>query len=244
MDPLSIVFGFILTFLFGAIFFIMSSSPSGQQKETLKKIDGTDFIPTQMLMGNDGLGGIAVNEHSKRVCLLKTPSSSPRLISVSALLGSHLIHNGEILGERVRSFPKDVQTFIKQIQPKIQREIPGLHAHSSSRSNQQIDLLILVHDETDPIHAVNILDMETKEGGIIFDQAINTAKHWHNLLEGLILEWDQQARFNPENEPNGNNGSPPLVADELVKLSDLLDKKLITEQEFETQKDKLLAGKP
>lgn len=243
MDPLIILFGLMVTLLFGVIFFILSL-PSSGPKESLKKIDGTDFIPTQMLMGNDGLGGIAVNEQSQRVCLLKTPSSSPRLFPVSGLLGSHLIHNGEIIDQGLRSFPKEVQTFIRQIQPKMHREIAGLHANSSSSINQQIDLLILVHDETEPIHVVNVLDMETKKGGIIFDKAINTAKHWHNVLNGLILQGDHQARLEDEGEQHTTNGSPTSVADELVKLSDLLDKKLITKHEFESQKDKLLAVKP
>ncbi len=243
MDALIIMFTLVVVILFGGIFIILTLPQAGR-KETFKKIDGTDFIPLQMLMGNDGLSGIAVNEHSRRICLLKTPSSSPRLLPVSALVGSHVIYNGKTLEQGLRSCPKEVLTFLREIQPKIEREITRLHAESSSSSNQRIDLLVLVHDMTNPIHVVNVLDMETKEGGIIFDKSINTAKHWHYLLDGLILQGDHQARLQAESEQPETNGSTTLVADELVKLGDLFDKKLITQYEFEAQKEKLLAGKP
>ena len=40
--------------------------------------------------------------------------------------------------------------------------------------------------------------METKEGGILFEKAISTAKHWQYVLEGLILQADQLAGFQSE----------------------------------------------
>jgi hypothetical protein len=57
---------------------------------------------------------------------------------------------------------------------------------------------VIVHDQENPIHIVNFLDMETKEGGILFEKAISTAKHWQYVLEGLILQADQLARFQSE----------------------------------------------
>ena len=56
----------------------------------------------------------------------------------------------------------------------------------------------LVHDQDEPIHVVNFLDMETKEGGILFEKAISTAKHWQYVMEGLILQADQLASVQSE----------------------------------------------
>ena len=62
-------------------------------------------------------------------------------------------------------------------------------------SNQRIDVLAVIHDQDDPFHVVNFLDMETKEGGILFEKAMSTATHWHYVLDGLILQADHLAQL-------------------------------------------------
>ena len=88
-------FGIGITIIIGGIFFILSHNPQGQNTST-KAIEGTDFFPSQMFMGNDGLGGLAVNERTRQLCLFTSPSSSPRLFPIADLVGSYLIKNGQI----------------------------------------------------------------------------------------------------------------------------------------------------
>lgn len=72
-------------------------------------------------------------------------------------------------------------------------QVAQLHSPGSPRGNQRIDLVATVLDEIHPYHVVNFLDMETKVGGIIFEKALTTSKHWHYVLDGLILQADQKA---------------------------------------------------
>ena len=58
----------------GAIVLTLSLSPSTKNKKEENTIQGTSFIPSQMFMGNDGLGGIAVNDQTLKICLLHTPA--------------------------------------------------------------------------------------------------------------------------------------------------------------------------
>ena len=41
-------------------------------------------------------------------------------------------------------------------------------------------------------------EAKTKANGILFEKALITAKHWHNVLDGLILQADQQGQMAPE----------------------------------------------
>jgi len=151
-----------------------------------------------MFMGKDNLGGLAVNEHTHQICLFTEPSAPPRLLPITDLIGSYLIKNGEVLGEGKRSSPEEILTFSNEIQGPTEDLIKSLHIESSQGPTQRIDLVVLVHDQDNPIHTVNFLDMETKEGGILFEKAISAAKHWQYVLEGLILHADQLTGFQSE----------------------------------------------
>lgn len=214
MDVTLIFFVFLVCLVLGAIVLTMSMSPSGK-KEQKNPIQGTSFIPSQMFMSNDGLGGIAVNDNTLRICLLKNPAIPPRLLPISGLIGSFLVKNGEILGEGLRTGPKALISFQKIMHSNVERLIKSWQATSSHKDNQRIDLIVLIHDEVDPLHTVNFLDMETKEGGILYEKALGTATHWHYVLDGLILQADQHARLQPEPDQDGTEQpikSPVLTA--------------------------------
>ncbi len=197
MDPLFLFLVLVVIIIIGGIFFILSHNPQEQNTST-KAIEGTDFFPSQMFMGNDDLGGLAINERTRQLCLFSSPSSSPRVFPIADLVGSYLIKNGEMLGEGKRSYPKQIVTYGKELHHKKESLIHSLHIGSSSEGNQRIDLLVAVHDEDEPLLVVNFLDLETKEGGILFEKSLSTATHWHLVLDGFILEADRVARLQSE----------------------------------------------
>jgi hypothetical protein len=222
---------------------ILSLTFSGKNPPGIP-ITGTNFIPSQMLMSNDGLGGIAVNEQTTRICLLKNQPTPPRLFHFSQLVGSFLVHNGKILGEGLRTRPSSLVSFQKVMHPRLEQLIESWQTTASPQDNQRIDLIVLIHDEEDPLHAVNFLDMETKKGGILWEKALGTATHWHNLLDNLIREANHQAHLQSEPDQNATNNPLMSVPDEWEKSGDLVEKNGITPEEFTAQKEKLPAAKP
>ncbi len=62
------------------------------------------------------------------------------------------------------------QQFKKMVQQQIQDRIGPGDTPQLSGSNQCIDLIVAVHDEEEPLHVVNFLDMETKVGGILYEK--------------------------------------------------------------------------
>ena len=189
MDALFLFLALLVMITIGGLFLILSHSPAPQHASA-KKIDGTDFLPSQMYMGGDSLGGLAVNERTRQICLLKSSTSPPELFPINDLVGSYLVKNGEIIGEGKRNHPKETVIFLQGLHRQKESLITNLHMEASSEGRQRIDLLVMVRDLNDPILVVNFLDMETKEGGILFEKALSTATHWHYVLDGLILEAD------------------------------------------------------
>jgi hypothetical protein len=204
MDAITLFCVLVVILIIGGIIFSLSLTSRGPKTSSAEKIEGTDFIPSQMFMGKDNLGGLAINERTHQICLFTTPSAPPRLFPITDLIGSYLIKNGKILGKGKRSCPEEILTFSNEIQDQAENLVKSLHPESSQEQNQRIDLVVLVHDQENPIHIVNFLDMETKEGGILFEKAISAAKHWQYVLEGLILQADQfpgfQSEINQEQE--------------------------------------------
>ncbi len=197
MDAIFLLGVLVIAIAIGGLVLILGHNPQRPQTSE-EKIEGTDFIPSQMFMGTDGQNGLAVNERTQLICLLTSPTTSPRLLPSTDLLGSYLMKNGELLGEGKRSYPKEIVTFTNELQRQKESLVAGLHMDSTNGSTQRINLLIVVHDEEDPFHVVNFLDMETKEGGILYEKALSTATHWHYILDGLILEADKLSRLQPD----------------------------------------------
>ena len=242
MDGIAVFFAILMVLVIFALIFTLSL-PNSSQKESKEKLPGLEFIPTQMYRGTDGAGGLAVNEETYQTCLLKDASTPPRLVPLGDLVGLVLVKNGEMIRQRFRTRPKSLQLFVQAVQDRIQPLISPENNSGGDTSNQRIDLILAIHDEEDPLHIINFLDMETKEGGILFEKAMGNAKHWYYLLDGLILKGDHMEHLQGDIRDDGS--APPLdpVAAEIEKLAELMDNELLTEYEFKTLKEKLLAGK-
>lgn len=233
--------GWVLLVILAILFVLNLPNKTSQEQPT--RLPGVDFIPTQMYRGSDGMVGLAINEETYQLCLLKNATRPPRIVPVGDLVGSFLVKNGEVIGQGLRTRPKKVHAFLKIVQDQLTALIGSGESPQPGGSNQRIDLIVAVLDEEEPLHVVNLLDMETKEGGILYEKAIGTAKHWHSLLDGLILRADHMAHVQGEIRDADTESPVTSVATEIEKLAELVENQLITKQEFEAQKEKILTGK-
>ena len=93
MDVIIIFWGLAVALIVGGIIFTLSLTPRGQNTST-EKIEGNDFTPSQMFMGKDNLGGLAINERTHQICLFESPTSLPRVLPITDLIGSYFINSG------------------------------------------------------------------------------------------------------------------------------------------------------
>ena len=245
---LAIVFALLLIVVIVGVLLLQLGAPFTKTMSESSSVGSQDFIPSQMYLDNGGSGGIAINEGTKKLCLMKSAEAPPRYLFFTELLASGVLKNGVFLDQTTRTNPTDIIEVIRELEGSLKATL-STEAHDPSQRNrtQKIDLCLVINDKEDPIQLINFLDMDAKEGGVIYDKALNNVKHWHHLLSELINQADNQAlsitydaKLLPGNESQTNLPSAS-GADELTKLSTLLEKQLITQEEFNTQKERLLA---
>ena len=110
MDALIHFWGLIMAFIVGGIILALSLAPRASKTSALT-IEGTDFTPSQMFMGKDNLGGIAINERTHQLGLFTSPTSTPHLLPMTDLIGAYLVNNGGILSKAKRRFPENSMAF-------------------------------------------------------------------------------------------------------------------------------------
>lgn len=220
---------------------------SSQQKvPTSSAFESTSFTPTQMYLDNAGGTGLALNESSKTICLIQSSTLPPQTLDYTDLVASFLVKNGVVLQQTLREKPQNMAELAKKSQEQLETRSGRVEITPSPEDQtQQIDLHLVIHDQERPNHVINFLDMDAKEGGVIYKKAMASAKHWHHLTSDLI----QQANAHqpsPDHLPQRQSDRPPQilsVADEIEKLNDLLDKNVISQADFDLQKEKLLSRK-
>jgi len=99
---------------------------------------------------------------------------------------------------------------------------------------ENIDLKIIINDTESPVYRINFLSLTTRKGSFLYKIAFKEAEKWHGILSGFIRQG------NDAESNKTNNGNKFLIADELTKLKELLDQKILTEKEFDDHKSKLL----
>ncbi len=204
----------------------------------------TDFIPTQMYLDNTGFAGIALNESSKTICVIQSPTHPPQLFYFTDLIATFVIQNEAIIQKTLRTFPKEIAAVAKEVQDKIGTgKVEAVDSSPPEDQIQKIDLYVVIKDQECPIHIINFFNMKTKDNGIIYNKAMVSVKHWHHLLSDLIqvLNGANEASEPTDNSSANSPAQTLSVADELIKLNELLHNNVISQSDFDTQKEKLLA---
>ena len=177
-----------------------------------------DFEATQVIMGVDDLVGLAIDEEKKKVCLINYASNEFRVIFYKEILGVEVFEDKAIIaGDSQKT----------------------KHEGTVSR----IDVRLTINDTRQPIFDINYLHFATKKDDPAYQQALQRARQCHGLIKVLIkradMEDKQQAQAAKLGTLHPVNQAISL-ADELKKMSDLKDSGVLTPEEFERQKAKLL----
>lgn len=207
----------------------------------LSRVD--NFNTTQKIMGADGNTGMAIDEQSKKVCLISSrqKSVSLRVVSYKDLLSSELFEDGATVTKTVRSSQIGGALIGGLALGGVGAIIGGLSGKTQTSGKvKKIDLRLTINDTKSPLHDVCFLNLETKKDSSLYRQVIQQARHWHGLVEVLIK------RADIEDKGNITSGitqiHPRSIADEIKKLADLRDSGVLSIDEFQQQKVKLLGS--
>ena len=109
---------------------------------------------------------------------------------------------------------------------------------------------MIVNNTKSPIKIINFLSVENdingkplpiKKDNPKFKSAISNINHWHSLLGLLIKQTDSTNVELTKEDKTTSNTNNNSIADELKKLAQLKNDGILSEEEFNQQKQKLLS---
>lgn len=204
--------------------------------------DIPDFAVTQQVIGDDGATAVAIDEQRKKVCFIdhRQQEISSRVVTYKDILSSEIFEDGSVTTRTVRSSQIGGAFVGGLALGGVGAIIGGLSGQTKTSGKvKRIDLRITVNDTQSPLHDVNFLDVETKQEDHTYQRAMKAARHWHGLVEVLIKRADVEDRANVVTAPLSQ---PTSIADELKKLADLRDSGVLSVEEFEQQKSRVLSA--
>lgn len=177
---------------------------------------------------------IGFDNQRKKICFLdKTHNSS--IFDYNKILQCELLIDGESILKSSTSGTIGRTLLGGILGGGIGAIVGGTTGSKTQKENiSSIDLKIIVNDTSNPVYRINFLNIKTKKGSFIYKPAYAIAEHWHGIVSGLIRQGN-------DDEKNSSNPVDNLsIADELKKFKELFDNGVITEEQFEKQKSKLI----
>ena len=107
--------------------------------------------------------------------------------------------------------------------------VTGKKSHNEMVNN--IDLKICVNDSSNPFYRIRFLDTECKKGDYLYKTTYQNAERWHGIISTFIKQSELKEI---------KNESASSDVNDLLKLKELLDAGLLTNEEFVEQKNKIL----
>ncbi|MEX5748765.1 SHOCT domain-containing protein [Massilia sp. X63] len=208
----------------------------------------TDFTLSQHVVGCDLKTGIALDESRGKLCLMTRSGDqfTLRMIEMRDIVSAELFEDGDSVTKTMRSSQLGGALIGGLAFGGVGALVGGLSGKTRTATKiKQIALRIVANDPSSPLHDITFMNTDQKKDGFVYRAAMQNARHWHGILEILIKRADtemkssQPAAAIPQATPAAAlDGS---VADELEKLASLRTAGILTDDEFNTQKSKLLA---
>lgn len=225
----------------------LSLSIENQIDILLKEIP--DFFPMQKYTAVDRESFIAIDEISKKVCIIenqhnnKVPLSDTNryhfaesVYTYNEIIRVEILEDGEMITQTSRASQIGGAIIGGLVAGGVGAIIGGLSGKQSSKQKvTKIQLQIVVNDTNKSFYRISFLDIKAGIGSVNYQEANQTVTHWYNLLGTLIKLADAEEEKISTHTPTNTS-----VADELIKLSSLLKEGLITQEEFEKQKEKVI----
>jgi hypothetical protein len=235
-----------------------------QKLHVLQNIE--NFTPNELFISCDGNSAIAIDKKLKQICFVNSENKAA-LYPHTAIFESELIEDSQTVSKM--SATRSISGFaIGSVIGGIAGAVVGglSGRHTSFSKVKEIRLKFRINDLHTP--ALTILFMKQLSHvktsgweGITYRKAAEPANHWHDILSVLIKTADREAQeklvegqntlINGQNKlVDGQSNfhqavfsstvNTNLLADELSKLHSLMEKGILTEDEFNIQKTKLL----
>lgn len=96
---------------------------------------------------------------------------------------------------------------------------------------------MIIKDTSAPLHDVTFLNVKTEKTHNRYKKAMQSARHWYGIIEVLIKQAEEDKKNAVNNVVQISQSS---ITDEIKKLAELRDIGILSDVEFQQQKEKLL----
>ena len=255
MDELSLILVFILFFvlffvLFGSIYGAYSDKKKKEyrefsMKETLNNIKG--FTPKVSLIGYDNRYVFAIDENSKQIILIN--EDNKRIVPFNKIISVDVIENNKTISSKSSARTIGGAVVGGAIAGGAGAIIGGLSGNTTNKKKvSKLSVKIIVRDINNPSLIIDCFDAKTMtyaneietegEGGTIYNQCVSHANRIADMISVIIDSEDEKEKSVTTLQGNMSD----FIADELDKLAKLKEKGILTEEEFDIQKQRLLYG--
>ena len=226
-----------------------------------------DFQSSKIMMGVDKKSGVAVDESRRKVCLVtvrdalermrsgQEPNKSGLFIDMSSTeLSGKVITHKDLLSVEIFQDGDSITKTTRMSQ--VGAALVGnfflgptgavIGALTSKKKTtglvSQIALRIMINDSGTPLHDVVFLNVETKKDSPTYKAAIELARNWHGTLEVFIRQSDREDQIDAGKSQSlqGTQITGNSIADELTKLASLRQSNMISDDEYQRLKAKLI----
>ncbi|WP_419872928.1 SHOCT domain-containing protein [Candidatus Pristimantibacillus sp. PTI5] len=219
-----------------------------------------DFKVSSSFKAVDYETSISVDESSKAICIMHSGLSNSKTFSYKDIIEVQIIEDGYTISKTSRGSQIGGAVIGGVLTGGVGAIIGGLSGDAVQTSKvKRIDLKLIVNDTTKPVFLINFMNELDEKSGMKFKMgvtkesekyklAIEQVRHWHGLISVLIKRADDEEKGTNKNivgtrtEGNHEKTANSSVADELTKLYDLHTKGIISKEEFENQKAKVLSN--
>lgn len=235
-----VVMVILVSLAIAMIYFIFSLS--NKKKLIDKEIQSiNDFSPSQKFIGILGETAIAVDEVRKKIALISDGADGIKIRTFTHrdILSSEIYEDGETVTKTSRGSQLGGVLLGGLLLGGAGAIIGGLSGKTrTSGIVNKIDFRVTVNDKKNPLHDIKFLLGDTKKDSFLYTNAMEKARHLQGLITILIKESDDEDdKLNSTVSIANKN----LLADEILKLSDLRDRGILTDDEFLIQKNKILS---
>lgn len=206
---------------------------------------------------------VGIDEKNHKVCFLDSSSKldlkkvdyygaitnnieyKVRTVNYQDILEAELIIDGETITKTSRSSQVGGALLGSVLAGGVGAIIGGLSGKTSSKEQvMTIQLKIIINDTKNPLKIIPFLNETTsiKKEDEKYLKAYEEAMHWLSIFKVIIDKADKEDKSKVQsNKINDNKTTTSNIADEIRKLHDLLKEGIITQEEFDSQKKKIIS---
>lgn len=215
-------------------------------EEMKKRISSMpDFTPSTKIVGVDNLYTFMVDNTRKKICYIN--SIGKRIIPFDKILKVELIENGTTISSKSTIRTVGGSLIGGAIAGGAGAVVGGLSGNSKNiKKISSVQVKITIREINDPSFIIDAFNAQTMtiEGkpikpdsleGYKYKQGLTHANRIVDILRVVIDEVDNHSNITANNIQQNTS-----IADELKKLADLKRDGILTQEEFDIQKAKLL----